>query len=207
MLVIGETDPAAINKRFAHLPHGELAFDIGANCGQSVRRFLPNFDRVVAVEPADESFEVLRDEYGSDERVVLIQAACTSAPGPVTLDVRDIIGTGQLTTGPVGELPWGTMLGSREVTGITVDQLTDTHGAPDVLKVDTEGHETFVLQGSTATLGSHPYVLIEIHSRPNGEACHDLLTAAGYNSLDIIAHDAARAGSWAAHNHYWLAGT
>lgn len=207
MLVIGETDPAAINKRFAYLPHGSLAFDIGANCGQSVRRFLPNFDHVVAVEPADESYEVLEAEYGQNERVSLVHMACTAKAGTVSLDVRDIIGTGQLTTGELGEMPWGKRLTTRDVLATTVDELTAEFGDPDVLKVDTEGHEVFVLQGATKTLKSvHPYVLIEIHNRANGEQCLDLLLDADYSALEVIPHVLSRVGSWAAHNHYWLVG-
>lgn len=206
MLVINETDPGAINKRFAYLKHGKLAFDIGANCGQSVRRFLPNFDHVVAVEPADESFAVMEKEYGNDERVTLVQKACTDHIGKVSLDVRDIIDTGQLTTGPVGEFAWGAEHGKREVPATTVDVLTDTFGAPDVLKVDTEGHELLVLQGATETLKAHPYVLIEIHSAENGKACRDLLVAAGYDELETIAHERSRVGSWAESNHFWIVG-
>lgn len=204
MLVIGETDPAAINKRFAYLAHGAMAFDIGANCGQSVRRFLPNFDRVVAVEPADESFDVLEAEYGADDRVVLVRKACSDAAGVIVLDVRDIIDTGQLTSGDVGGFSWGQVHETREVEATTVDRLASKYGPPDMVKVDTEGHELPVLQGATETLQAHPRLLVEIHSRPNGEACHDLLRDAGYNDLEIVAHSKARVGSWAAHNHYWL---
>lgn len=204
MLVIGETDPPAVNKRFTHL-RGALAFDIGANCGQSVRRLLPNFAHVVAVEPADESWTVLLDAYETEPNVTLVRAACTDHDGPVTLDVRDIIGTGQLTTGPVGNLPWGEARSTREVPGITVDTLTESHGTPDLLKVDTEGHELFVLQGARQTLGSHPQLLIEIHSRRNGLACRELLSEHGYDDLDVLTHHAYKPNTWGAKNHYWLA--
>lgn len=207
MQIIGETDPAAINKRFAYLPHGDLAFDIGANCGQSVRRLLPNYLQVVAVEPADESFDILDAEYGTDPRVTTVHMACTDRPGVVSLDVRDVIGTGQLTTGELGEMPWGEKRSVREVQATTVDRLTVDFGDPDVLKVDTEGHELFVLQGATETLRTHPYLLVEIHSRRTGEACHDLLVDAGYDNLEIVAHQVAGVGAWQARNHYWLVGT
>lgn len=203
MLVINETDPAAVNKLFADA-HGTLAFDIGANCGQSVRRLLPGFERIVAVEPADESFQVLHDTYDEDPRVLLVHAACTNTFGPVTLDVRDIIFSGQLTTGDPGSLPWGSAHGSRTVDGVTVDQLAGRHGSPDLLKVDTEGHEVFVLQGATETLLTHPQVIIEVHSKDNGVLCRYLLEHSGFENLEEIPHHAYRPGSWGASNHYWL---
>lgn len=204
MLVIGETDTPEVNKRFTRYG-GALAFDVGANCGQSVRRLLPRFTHVVAVEPADESWEILDGEYGQNPDVTVVRAACTDHDGPVDLDVRDIIGTGQLTTGPVGNLPWGEARSTRQVPGITVDTLTESHGPPDLLKIDTEGHELLVLQGAAKTLESHPDLLVEIHSRRNGLDCREFLSGHGYEDLDVLAHPAYKHGSWGATNHYWLA--
>lgn len=52
---------------------------------------------------------------------------------------------------------------------------------PDVMKVDTEGAETFVLKGARWVLAQHrPRLFIEVHSRALGRECHELLTAARY---------------------------
>ncbi len=200
MQVVDRTDPAKINKRFAYLQPGGLVFDIGANCGQSVARFLPKFDRVVAVEPAAESFAVLDAEYGTDLRVTVLNMACTDQAGHLDLDVRDVIDTGQLTTGRRGQFPWGDKHSTRQVTATTVDALTEQYGPPDLLKVDTEGHELFVLQGATETLKTGPRVIIEIHSAANGRACRKLLG----DPLEQVGHDPAHYPAWMVDNHYWL---
>lgn len=211
MLILEATDPRPVSNLFASL-HGELAFDIGANCGQSVVRLLQDdkhegFKQVVALEPASESFAVLLERYGKDERVTCVQAAATDHTGNVTLEERHVaIGTGQLTTGAPGHLPWGNREGVRTVPATTVDQMTETYGKPDLLKVDVEGHESLVLEGAVNTLTKHrPYVLVEIHSRNNGVRCSEILNDAGYH-LDRLQHGRYSERSNRAKNHYWMVG-
>jgi FkbM family methyltransferase len=202
LFVIGETDPAEVNTVFAEA-QGHTAFDIGANCGQSIRRLLPGFTHVIAVEPATESFDYLREHYGDNDRVSLVQAAATDHVGEVVLEVRDVIGTGQLTTGARGELPWGERHDVRHVPATTVDQLADEFRVPDLLKVDTEGHEVLVLQGAERVLASRPQVIVEIHSHQNGLDCNDILEAAGFD-VRLIRHFAYREANWGYDNHYYL---
>ena len=205
MHVLPHTDPGAVSKKLASL-YGEVAFDIGANCGQTIDRIHDRFNKIVSVEPAIESFTVLRDKWGEDEKVVLVQAACTDHVGTVELGERhETMMTGQLTTGEPGELPWGHTTGTRAVPATTVDQLTRAYGPPSMLKIDTEGHEVYVLKGAEETLVSvRPLVFLEVHRRDLGASCRSILLDAGYSSFDVIVHHVYQPGSWGHSNHYWL---
>ena len=143
--------------------HGRLAFDIGANIGQAARVLAANFERVVSFEPCTESLAVLAAEAPAN--VWVSDLAVSASAGPVELDETEhAIATGQLTTG--SHLGWGPVTGRRTVQATTVDDQTGQWGVPDLVKVDTEGHEPAVLRGATATLRERRTVwLVEVHDR------------------------------------------
>ena len=64
---------------------GNLAFDVGANVGQLVERMLPLFGRVVALEPAFESFAQLAARWGSEPRADCLNVAAGERAGVITL--------------------------------------------------------------------------------------------------------------------------
>src|ERR1700735_1756801 len=91
-------DPATIESHLWAGASGRLGLDIGANMGQSVERMVSCFDRVVAWEPAHESWELLDDAWGQDPRVQLRNLAVADHDGVLELSVRAApIQTGQLT--------------------------------------------------------------------------------------------------------------
>jgi FkbM family methyltransferase len=67
----------------------------------------------------------------------------------------------------------------EEVPAVTVDELSERFGIPDVLYVDVEGYEVRVLRGAQRTLASAPDCFIEVHVRPGleryGDSVADLL--------------------------------
>ena len=138
----------------------------------------------------------------------MVNAACTDHNGTVDLEVREgSIMSGQLTSGNAPLLGWGDQIGTKTVPAVTADALMREYGIPDLVKVDTEGHETMVLRGAERVLRTRPYVIIEIHSSKNGRDCRKILDDAGYQYLKEI-----RGGveygedTWQYRNHYWLVG-
>jgi FkbM family methyltransferase len=179
---------------------GHLAFDIGANGGLVSTEFAGRFDEVIACEPAIESFEQLVETV--PENVRPLNVAVSDHTGTITLRETTLTAhLGELFTGD--SIPWGGHVGYRDVPSITLDELTVAYGRPDFIKVDTEGHETQVLEGGRATLATKPRLCIEIHSQENGSAIKHLL-----NEFDIpyTQHDHNRyqnGSPWRVH-HYWL---
>lgn len=179
---------------------GELAFDVGANIGQAAHVLAPRFARVVSFEPCTEAAAVLRDEAAPN--VTVVAAAVSAREGSVTLDeTANSIGSGQLTTG--SRLGWGEIVGHRTVPATTLDKAAHLYGMPDLVKVDTEGHELRVLEGATGLLAARcARWLIEVHAAEHETPLRGLLD--GYQ-VRRIEHDFL--GGHDRADHYYLEGT
>jgi FkbM family methyltransferase len=133
---------------------GDLVFDIGANVGVYSKIFASLGAHVVAVEPLPENVVILQ-HCAYKKRIRVVQAAA----GPH-------IGTGKIRraqahTNASMSREWidfaeayyrmkaipTTWLDEIEVPTTTLDELSQTNGAPDFIKIDVEGYEESVLDG------------------------------------------------------------
>jgi FkbM family methyltransferase len=134
--------------------------DIGANAGQFghlMRR--GGFDgRIVSVEPLSEAYARLQIRARSDAKWAVEQAAVSSAPGMLTVNVSansvssSVLPILRRSTDAAAATAY---VGAEEVVATTVDDLVARHGlAPEttLLKIDVQGFEMSVLEGAALTL-------------------------------------------------------
>lgn len=186
---------------------GQVAWDIGANAGQTIEHLITCFDEVVAFEPAAECREWL-DKWRDHPKVTVVECAVTNSDGDIQLAVLpDQIDTGQLVTPGTHGMEWSGALPAaqaRTVPGYRLDTLVSTYRTPDFIKVDVEGHELWVLQGGLSLLGTgHPTLLIEFHAPELYDACSALLFGLGYD-LTVIRHPWYEENSRMWHQHGWI---
>jgi FkbM family methyltransferase len=160
---------------------------------------------VMAFEPCLESYRVLEAEKPGN--VTTVCAALSGAPGVVDLDEAEAsISTGQLVNGQVadGHPEWGRVTGSRSVVAITLDSVVGQEGRlPEVVKVDTEGHEVKVLMGAKHTIAlGYTAWFIEVHNRRQGTQMRQMFTRARYHH-ERIEHDYL-VGKPQAADHYYM---
>jgi FkbM family methyltransferase len=140
---------------------GRLAFDVGANIGQASKVLAQHFERVIAFEPCAETAAVLAGAVPAN--VTVMDVAVSDLVGLVDLDESaGAIGYGMLTSG--GHPRWGVTLGRRTVPALSLDAAVRRFGRPDLVKVDTEGHELPVLEGARNLIRYGRTVwLLELH--------------------------------------------
>jgi FkbM family methyltransferase len=180
-------DPEDVHEELWGWVKGSVGWDIGANEGQSADRMLANgFSKVLAVEPAIESFRILEREWGDDERVELLNAAVSDVTGVVALSVRATpMGGGQLVSPELPQEGWhGAELYQRSVRCTTLDDMAAECGRPDFVKIDTEGFEEQILRGGAAVIEHDCDWMIEYHSEELRRACYGLL-GSGYIMRDV----------------------
>lgn len=169
-----ELDPvhrAAVNNNLRNLgyeheivgatrvPRGNLCFDIGANRGEATGVALNSgYAKVIALEPAPTIYKTLLGNFGSDERVVCLDLAVSDSDGDVvTFYEAEEDGLSTLN------IDWLTADGARyagkpfhevKAETVTMDTLIERYGLPDLVKIDVEGAEDWVLRGLTKKPGN-----------------------------------------------------
>ncbi len=151
---------AAMDALYARfLKPGDLAFDIGSHVGDRIGAFRRRGARVVALEPQPDCARIIREIYQGDDQVTLVDSACGSKPGRLTLHINSANPT--VTTAStdfveaaVGAGGWEGQTWDRsiEVPVTTLDALIAAHGRPAFAKIDVEGFEAEVLAGLTVAV-------------------------------------------------------
>lgn len=162
-----------------------LFFDVAANYGLHALRFLAVGVRAVAFEPNPACHDYFRECCALNGVTADIHAvAVASARGSAQLVVPgDATYLGTIVPS-VGER-WANRsdVTTMTVPQVTLDEVVEEAGeGPDLVKIDTEGSELAVLQGSPGVLRRHrPLVVFESWpSTGDRPALFDLLERAGY---------------------------
>jgi FkbM family methyltransferase len=136
--------------------HFDLIFDVGANVGQSTRRYLRDFpkSRIVSFEPCSPFFAKLEATFGRMQRVTCERLALGSAEGEATLVRTRNPMMHHLAVAGDTSRPEVEEAGMEQVLVTTVDRYCDNHGIEhiDFLKIDTEGHDFEVVVGADRML-------------------------------------------------------
>jgi FkbM family methyltransferase len=131
--------------RLGFRPH--VMFDIGANNGQTYKRFRRDFPtaRIYSFEPVKSTFADLRRLIADDSEAVAEQLAVGEIPGESTIYTHTQWSVGNSLR---NDLEPGD--GSEQVAVTTLD----SYGVDqiDLLKIDTEGFELPVLRGGMALI-------------------------------------------------------
>jgi FkbM family methyltransferase len=187
-----EQREAAIDALYARfLRPGDLAFDVGSHVGDRIGSFRRNGARVVAVEPQPLCAGVIRALYGDDRDVCLVESACGSTAGNVTLHInsanptvttasRDFVRAADGAGGWEGQV-WDRQV---EVPVTTLDALIAAHGTPAFVKIDVEGFEASVLAGLSVPLPALSFEFTTIQ-RDVALACLERIDALGDYRFDV----------------------
>lgn len=134
------------------IERNDLCFDIGANIGDKTSLFLHLDARVVAVEPQESCWRVLKRRF-KDDNVFIESVVLADKKGSKTLFVdrahtlatisQDWI-TAVRQSGRFSSHNWASRI---SVPATTLDVLIEKYGEPAFCKIDVEGSEFDVLQG------------------------------------------------------------
>lgn len=138
---------------------GELAFDIGANCGEVTEVLLALGCRVVAVEPQAEIAKLI------NPKAEVVVAGAGGAMGEMTLyeNVNPYLTSFSRQIADAASEINGSW-SYRAVEGVpvvTLDSLIEAYGLPRFCKIDVEGFEIEVLRGLSHPL---PALSFEVHA-------------------------------------------
>jgi len=162
---------------------GDLCFDIGANIGDKTRLLLQLGAVVVAIEPQESCWRVLKGRF-KNERIFIEPVAIDSRNGSRTIFIdrshtlatmsQDWINTVKRS----GRFPGHKWANKITVRTTTLDVLIEKYGKPVFCKIDVEGAEFEVLQGLSQAIDiiSVEFVSERLDASVN---CIDYLSALG----------------------------
>ena len=127
-----------------------LIFDVGANKGQTVKKFRKAFrePKIHSFEPSPTMFDLLRTNTASIPDVHLWDRALGSASGQMALQEND---ESTMTSFlPLSKFGWGSVIKQTSVAVDTVDHFCLEHQIDriDILKSDTQGYDLEVFKGA-----------------------------------------------------------
>lgn len=164
----GRYEPEVLHQIKKHLPTGGVALDVGANVGlltMVMAQAAGERGRVIAVEPYPGVFRRLSQNLRLNglERVALYPCALGEKPGRAILHcpAKNAANQGCATFASRTQAPLSEDL---EVEVKTLDQVVQREGLArlDLLKIDTEGWDFFVLKGGEKSIGTfRPAILFE----------------------------------------------
>ena len=174
---------------------GMVVYDVGANIGVYARFMTSvcNAGTVICFEPMTENRELFEKnlrESAFQQRVRLMPCALSDADGEENLQVDDMMSGSAVLDRVTGGKPcqgrsqYGMGPRTELVHVARLDDLITAQNlpVPDVIKVDIEGAEAFMLAGSQETLRRHrPDLLIELHGAKPAQNVFALLNSLGYS--------------------------
>ncbi len=225
------SDPPGVEPVLWRGFEGDLAFDIGARKGENFAHFRAlGFKEIIACEPEPGSYAELQQRFGPSwgptphELTMANPAVVTGWGTPhavlMNVAVSDHVGTVQLAEVPMaiskGEWvtpgtdgmewslsDWGEAK-LHTVQCTTLDALADDCGDPDLVVIDTEGHEAAILRGGQMLMAAcGTKWLIEFHAPGLKEECEALLTASDHE-VETVRHPHYPKDSAMWHQHGWL---
>ena len=146
---------------------GQVVIDVGANYGDSAIWWSKKFGaKVIAFEPLPDVYSILEENIKLNSADVVAHNLALS-DGSIIKGSRPVDGT-MLVAG-----------GDIELKSARLDDFNLERA--DILKIDVEGFEYSVLNGSRETIRRlKPRIILETHSKELRKKCHEFLTSMGY---------------------------
>lgn len=141
-----------------------VAIDVGANVGKwtaELIRVKPD-SKVLAIEPSSTAFSELRALFRNSLNVSVLKTAVGNS-NDTRLLFSDFPGSGLASLSKRNLEHFGIQFGHSEVVDVaTLDSIIERHQLrPNLLKIDVEGHEMFVLEGASVLLKSVDVIQFE----------------------------------------------
>jgi FkbM family methyltransferase len=166
---------------------GDTFVDVGANVGWYTliaSRAVGETGRVIAFEPAPGSYSLLAQNAKDNgcRNVILESKALSDKRGTLRLNI------GATNKGHNSIISSSLTKGFVDVEALPLDEyLKDLPGKIDLIKIDTEGAEGFILNGMTQTFRKNPKMAVIMEYFPT------LIRKAGFDPAAIL-HDFYRQG-------------
>jgi FkbM family methyltransferase len=164
-----------------------IALDIGANIGNHSLFFSKYFDAVISFEPAPNNCLLLKANLflNQTQNITLIEKALSNTNTRMGIDKGNSRNTNNTISelhkkdeDAVNQIMIDVVVGDEVIEALNLKQKIN------LIKIDVEGHEPFVVEGLKKTITTHqPIVYWEAFSKEEAEKTKTLLMEMGYSNF------------------------
>lgn len=181
---------------------GNTVFDIGAQAGYFTlvaSKRSGKMGQVIAFEPFPKNIAFIEEhcELNSCDNTTLLKAAVGGSKGTRSFQAANVF-MGHLSDPSLNQQATGEKASGHQdsltVEVVTLDGLVDSKKVPvpDIMKIDTEGMEYWVLQGGKKLIQeNHPVLFIATHGEKNQKRTLELLKDWDYE-VEMVGNGTAR---------------
>lgn len=187
-------EPVATSLMLKYVEPNFVVLDAGANIGYFSLLLTDRCKEIYAVEPDKDNFNALNGNIERNNITNIKTFNLAFSDKRETLKLNKAIKANWHTTSKVREDS-----NDGVIDALTIDEFCKSQGfVPDIIKMDIEGFERFVIPGAKVVLQSVKYLFFELHSSYMGinevNALLDIIEESDLKIRNIIRYD--RPGLW-----------
>lgn len=169
-----------------HCQGRSLVLDIGANIGLFATRFSEHFDRVVCFEPTTTVYDCLRLNCSGLDNVTVHKIGLGQYASTAKISMPE----SSKNCGVYSMVDFAGLQDGVWQETVPVMQLDHFVLNPDLIKMDVQGFEPYVLQGALTTLKrSAPVLMLEVEGPAQRHRIRHILQPLGYEPVAAARHD------------------
>lgn len=174
---------------------GDICFDVGANIGDKCDLFVNLGAKVVAIEPQESCWRILKRRF-KNQNVTIEPVALADEKGTRTLFVDRSVTLATMSKTWIdsvkksGRFPRHKWNGKLAVQTVTLDMLIEKYGKPAFCKIDVEGFEFDVLKGLSKPIRMISLEFVSERTE-NTLSCIDHLAKLGNTEFNYCMNDSS----------------
>jgi len=175
----------ALDAAFRYIKKFDVAIDAGANIGLQSVRLGQKFNHVHSFEPTSINYDCLVNNVKTYSNIQVYKTGLGEREESATIKLP----TESTNCGAFSIIDFCNHKDPVLTEQISISPLDKFQLSPDLIKIDTQGFEFFVLKGAKNTLKNKPVLLLECEKKQEKKLISDYLKPLGYTIIETVRKD------------------
>ena len=175
----------ALDAAFKFVKTFNVAIDAGANIGLQSVRLAQKFNQVHSFEPTSVNYDCLINNVKSFSNIQVYKIGLGERNESAIIKLP----TESKNCGAFSIIDFNNSEHSVFTENIEILPLDKFQLSPNLIKIDTQGFELFILKGSETTLKSNPVLIIECEKKKDKQLISEFLSKINYRLVETVRKD------------------